>query len=120
MSIEAVIHITCPWMLLNHSYSHKFVLHCCFSNKSLFPTGTFNATLKFLVKDCDPATGLPDSDEGYDDEYMVSCTFDDDLYMVHCTVGGLMMICEHCHAHCLCYLTTGRIGIVVKHMFIQE
>jgi hypothetical protein len=38
-----------------------------------FPTGTFNATLKFLVKDCDPATGLPDSDEGYDDEYMVSC-----------------------------------------------
>lgn len=33
--------------------------------------GTFNATLKFLVKDCDPATGLPDSDEGYDDEYML-------------------------------------------------
>jgi hypothetical protein len=26
------------------------------------------------VKDCDPATGLPDSDEGYDDEYMVSTT----------------------------------------------
>lgn len=24
------------------------------------------------MKDCDPATGLPDSDEGYDDEYMVS------------------------------------------------
>ena len=35
-------------------------------------TGTFNATLKFVVKDCDPSTGLPDSDEGYDDEYMVS------------------------------------------------
>jgi len=74
MSIEAVIHITC--YLLNHPCSHKFVLHCCFSNKYLFPTGTFNATLKFLVKDCDPATGLPDSDEGYDDEYMVSCTVD--------------------------------------------
>jgi hypothetical protein len=28
------------------------------------------------VKDCDPATGSPDSDEGYDDEYMVSYTAD--------------------------------------------
>jgi hypothetical protein len=28
------------------------------------------------VKDCDPATGLPDSDEGYDDEYRVSYTED--------------------------------------------
>lgn len=77
MYIEAVTHITYPWMSLTEPpYSHKFVLHCCLSNKSLFPTGTFNATLKFLVKDCDPATGLPDSDEGYDDEYMVSCTVD--------------------------------------------
>lgn len=32
---------------------------------------TFGATLKFIVKDCDPTTGLPDSDEGYDDEYML-------------------------------------------------
>merc|ERR1719336_3805604 len=29
------------------------------------------ATLKFTVKDCDPATGEPDSDEGYDDEYQL-------------------------------------------------
>ncbi|XP_071442422.1 coatomer subunit gamma [Hetaerina americana] len=34
-------------------------------------TGTFGATLKFLVKDCDPATGQPDSEEGYDDEYIL-------------------------------------------------
>lgn len=27
--------------------------------------------MKFVVKDCDPTTGLPDSDEGYDDEYML-------------------------------------------------
>lgn len=27
-------------------------------------TGTFGAALKFIVKDCDPTTGLPDSDEG--------------------------------------------------------
>lgn len=26
--------------------------------------GTFGAVLKFIVKDCDPATGLPDIDEG--------------------------------------------------------
>lgn len=33
---------------------------------------TFGATLKFVVKDCDPTTGLPDCEEGYDDEYIVS------------------------------------------------
>lgn len=26
--------------------------------------GTFGAVMKFIVKDCDPATGLPDTDEG--------------------------------------------------------
>jgi len=26
---------------------------------------------KFMVKDCDPATGEPDSDEGYVDEYQL-------------------------------------------------
>lgn len=39
---------------------------------SNFPlAATFGATLKFVVKDCDPSTGLPDSEEGYDDEYML-------------------------------------------------
>nr|CAD7445188.1 unnamed protein product [Timema bartmani] len=33
---------------------------------------TFSAMLNFVVKDCDPTTGLPDSDDGYDDEYIVS------------------------------------------------
>ncbi|CAL8090536.1 unnamed protein product [Orchesella dallaii] len=32
---------------------------------------TIGATLKFIVKDCDPDTGVPDSDEGYDDEYVL-------------------------------------------------
>lgn len=32
---------------------------------------SFSATLKFVVKDCDPNTGEPDTDEGYDDEYML-------------------------------------------------
>ncbi|XP_056633800.1 coatomer subunit gamma [Diorhabda sublineata] len=33
--------------------------------------GNFGVVLKFIVKDCDPATGVPDSDEGYDDEYIL-------------------------------------------------
>jgi coatomer protein complex subunit gamma len=28
--------------------------------------GTISPTLKFVVKDCDPTTGEPDSNEGYD------------------------------------------------------
>ncbi|XP_063547114.1 coatomer subunit gamma-2-like [Cydia strobilella] len=31
--------------------------------------GTFGATLEFVVRDCDPTTGLPDSREGYADTY---------------------------------------------------
>jgi coatomer protein complex subunit gamma len=34
-------------------------------------TGTFSNTLKFKVKDCDPTTGEPDDEEGYDDEYVL-------------------------------------------------
>lgn len=33
--------------------------------------GTISSTLKFTVKDCDPSTGEPDSDEGYADEYVL-------------------------------------------------
>ncbi|KAM8974093.1 coatomer subunit gamma-2 isoform 1-T1 [Pelodytes ibericus] len=31
---------------------------------------TFNCTMKFVVRDCDPHTGVPD-DEGYSDEYVL-------------------------------------------------
>lgn len=31
--------------------------------------GTFGATLEFLVRDCDPNTGIPESGEGYADTY---------------------------------------------------
>ena len=34
-------------------------------------TGTFLNTLKFRVKDCNPETGEPDDDVGFDDEYVV-------------------------------------------------
>lgn len=33
--------------------------------------GVFGVTLKFTVKDCDPNTGIPDSDDGYSDEYIL-------------------------------------------------
>uniref|UniRef100_A0A1I8HQ01 Coatomer subunit gamma n=1 Tax=Macrostomum lignano TaxID=282301 RepID=A0A1I8HQ01_9PLAT len=32
---------------------------------------SLSCTLRFVVKDCDPATGQPDSDEGYADEYVL-------------------------------------------------
>ncbi|XP_066913900.1 coatomer subunit gamma-2-like [Clytia hemisphaerica] len=34
-------------------------------------SASFTCTLKFIVKDCDPGTGEPDDDEGYDDEYVL-------------------------------------------------
>lgn len=42
-----------------------------FPEDLLSSAASFGATLKFIVKDCDPNTGEPDSDEGYDDEYML-------------------------------------------------
>ena len=51
-------------MILNH-----ILVDCVCIN---LVTGTFLNTLKFTVKDCDPATGEPDEDVGYDDEYVVS------------------------------------------------
>ena len=38
---------------------------------SCLVTGTFLNTLKFRVKDCNPDTGEPDDDVGFDDEYVV-------------------------------------------------
>lgn len=32
-------------------------------------TATFSCVMKFIVKDCDPNTGEPDNEEGYEDEY---------------------------------------------------
>lgn len=34
-------------------------------------TATFSCVMKFIVKDCDPNTGEPDNDEGYQDEYVL-------------------------------------------------
>lgn len=37
-------------------------------------TGSFSAVLKFQVRDVDPTTGEPESDDFYDDTYAVSFT----------------------------------------------
>ena len=41
-----------------------------FSCHVILPT-----TLRFTAHDCDPATGVSESDQGYDDEYMVKYNF---------------------------------------------
>ncbi|XP_018336880.1 coatomer subunit gamma [Agrilus planipennis] len=48
--------------------------------------GTFGAVLKFIVKDCDPTTGLPETDNGYDDEYILEnleITLGDHIQRLH-------------------------------------
>ncbi|XP_057297128.1 coatomer subunit gamma-2-like [Hydractinia symbiolongicarpus] len=42
-----------------------------FSEDTTQVTASFSCTLKFIVKDCDPNTGEPDDDEGYEDEYVL-------------------------------------------------
>lgn len=32
-------------------------------------------TLRFIAHDCDPTTGIPDTEQGYHDEYMVMYIF---------------------------------------------
>jgi len=32
---------------------------------------TIPTTLRFMARDCDPTTGIPDAEQGYHDEYMV-------------------------------------------------
>ncbi|EFA09678.1 coatomer subunit gamma [Tribolium castaneum] len=62
--------IACPKLPYNETGSAYVVLQ--FPENDLpNSVGTFGAVLKFIVKDCDPNTGLPDTDEGYDDEYML-------------------------------------------------
>ena len=38
-------------------------------------TGVFTCKLKFIVKDCDPTSGVPDDEAGYEDEYTVCLRF---------------------------------------------
>lgn len=65
--IRAVI--PCAKLPYNETGSTYVIVE--FPQDLLASAASFGATLKFIVKDCDPNTGEPDSDEGYDDEYML-------------------------------------------------
>lgn len=54
-------------------YSVPGTTYACVSlpTDPLVVVGTFSNTLKYLVKDCDPNSGEPDDDEGYEDEYVL-------------------------------------------------
>lgn len=77
--------ITCPKLAYNETGTSYIILK--FPQEDLPNTvGTFGAVLRFLVKDCDPSTGLPDSDEGYNDEYTledVEITLGDQIQKVN-------------------------------------
>ena len=52
-----------------------------------FPLGSFACTLKFVSKEVDPSSGLPE-DTGYDDEYQ--------LEEVELSVGGDYIVPNYC------------------------
>jgi len=62
--------IPCPMLEYNSGNGVVYVILATPPDMSDW-VGTFSPTLKFVVKDCDPATGEPDSDEGYADEYVL-------------------------------------------------
>lgn len=59
---EVVKEIACPKLPYNETGAAYVILK--FPDDFGSTVGSFGAVLKFTVKDCDPTTGLPDSDEG--------------------------------------------------------
>lgn len=66
---EIVCYAPCSKLL----YNIPGTTYACISipTDPLVVIGTFSNTLKYLVKDCDPNSGEPDDDEGYEDEYVI-------------------------------------------------
>ncbi|XP_073971109.1 coat protein (coatomer) gamma [Rhodnius prolixus] len=61
--------VPCPRLPYSETHSAYVILQ--YPEVLQLTVTNFGATLRFIVKDCDPATGIPDSDEGYDDDYML-------------------------------------------------
>ncbi|XP_030370658.1 coatomer subunit gamma [Scaptodrosophila lebanonensis] len=61
--------IQCPKLAYNELQTTFVIVE--FPPDAASSVASFGATLRFVVKDCDPVTGEPDSDEGYNDEYML-------------------------------------------------
>jgi len=66
---ELLAEVSCPRLEYNVGGSIYAVLSC--PEELSECVTSIPASLKFLVKDCDPVTGEPDSDEGYDDDYQL-------------------------------------------------
>ncbi|CAG0916802.1 unnamed protein product [Notodromas monacha] len=64
---EILAEVPCPRLEYNVSGTVYIVLRMPEEISECL--GSFTAVLKYKVRDCDPATGLPDSDDGYNDEY---------------------------------------------------
>ncbi|KAG8039921.1 hypothetical protein G9C98_000650 [Cotesia typhae] len=61
--------IPCPRLTYNEPGTTYTILQYLEDiNSSVMSTP---ATLKFIARDCDPTTGLPETDKGYQDEYML-------------------------------------------------
>jgi len=66
---ELVADISCPRLEYNVSGTCYIVLKT--PEEVSECVGTLAASLKFTVKDCDPTTGEPDTEEGYNDDYQL-------------------------------------------------
>ncbi|XP_028898366.2 coatomer subunit gamma isoform X3 [Zeugodacus cucurbitae] len=61
--------IPCPKLPYNELQTTFVIVE--FPSDIASSAATFGAILRFVVKDCDPNTGEPDSDNGYEEEYML-------------------------------------------------
>lgn len=65
--------IPCPRLAYNEPGTTYTVLQ--FPDDVHASVATIPTTLRFMARDCDPSTGVPDADQGYRDEYMVFYSF---------------------------------------------
>lgn len=65
--------IPCEKLPFNETGTSYVILQ--FPDDMMTSLSTFGAVLKFIVKDCDPATGLPDTDEGIASPHFCINTF---------------------------------------------
>ncbi|BES96180.1 Coatomer subunit alpha-2 [Nesidiocoris tenuis] len=66
---RVVKEISIPRLPYNETHNAYVILQ--FPDQLALTVTNFGATLRFIVKDCDPTTGIPDADDGYDDDYML-------------------------------------------------
>lgn len=64
-----VCEVPCPRLPYNEPGTTYTVLK--FPEDVHASVATITTTLRFMARDCDPVTGVPDSEQGYHDEYML-------------------------------------------------